>query len=227
MAIDKWSRAEILRLYHVEKWKVGTIARQLGVHRVTVLRVLKRDGEPVHRPRRPSMLDPFMPFIRQSLETWPKLPASRLHAMLRERGYRGSESHLRNMVALERPRPAGEAYLRLAALPGEAAQVDWAHFGKVRIGRAVRPLMGFVMVLSYSRRIFLRFYFNAAMSNFLRGHVAAFEAWRGVPRELWYDNLKSVVAHRLGHAIAFNPGLLDFAGHYRYLPRPGRGRARQ
>ena len=80
--------------------------------------------------------------------------------------------------------------------------------------------MGFVMVLSFSRRIFLRFYLNAAMSNFLRGHIDAFEAWQGVPRELWYDNLKSVVLERRGDAIRFNPQFLDFAGHYRFLAQP-------
>ena len=80
--------------------------------------------------------------------------------------------------------------------------------------------MGFVMVLSYSRRIFLRFYLNAAMNNFLRGHADAFEAWRGVPREIWCDNLKSAVLERRGKAIRFNPRYLDFAGHYRFLPKP-------
>ena len=113
-----------------------------------------------------------------------------------------------------------EAYLRLKTLPGEQAQVDWAHFGTVTIGRAERRLMGFVMVLSYSRRIFLRFYLDAGMSNFQRGHVEAFEMWQGVPRELWYDNLKSVVLERRGAAIRFNPRILDFAGHYRFLPKP-------
>ena len=58
------------------------------------------------------------------------------------------------------------------------------------------------------------------MANFLRGHVEAFEAWQGVPRELWYDNLKSVVLERRGDAIRFNPRFLDFAGRYRFLPKP-------
>jgi len=65
---------------------------------------------------------------------------------------------------------------------GEQEQVDWVHFGHLEIGRARRPLMAFVMVLSYSRQIFLRFYFDARIENFLRGHVAAFTAWGGVPR---------------------------------------------
>ena len=80
--------------------------------------------------------------------------------------------------------------------------------------------MAFVMVLSYSRQIFLRFFLDARMENFLRGHVAAFTAWNGVPRVLLYDNLKSVVLERQGDAIRFHPTLLSFAGHYRYEPRP-------
>ena len=58
------------------------------------------------------------------------------------------------------------------------------------------------------------------MSNFLRGHVDAFEAWQGAPREIWCDNLKSVVIERRGTAVHFNPRYLDFAGHYRFLARP-------
>jgi hypothetical protein len=100
------------------------------------------------------------------------------------------------------------------------AQVDWGHFGSLAIGRAHRPLVAFVMVLSYSRRIFLRFFLNARMENFLRGHVGAFTEWRGIPRVLLYDNLKSAVLERHGDAIRFHPTLLEFAGHYRYEPRP-------
>ena len=221
MTIDKETRAEILRLYHVEKWTVGTITRQLGVHRYTVERLLTAAGEPRDaRSPRPSMIDPYVPFIAETLASWPTLPASRLYQMVRERGYPGGGDHFRHLLSHFRPRPVAEAYLRLKTLPGEQAQVDWGHFGKVTIGRAERRLMGFVMVLSYSRRIFLRFYLDAGMSNFLRGHVEAFEAWQGVPRELWYDNLKSVVLERRGAAIRFNPRILDLAGHYHFLPKP-------
>ncbi len=113
-----------------------------------------------------------------------------------------------------------EAYLRLRTLPGEQAQVDWAHFGSITIGKAKRSLMAFVMVLSYSRKIFLRFYLDARMSNFLRGHEAAFQSFGGVPKVLLYDNLKSAVLERQGDAIRFNPTLLDFSAHYRFEPRP-------
>ena len=81
--------------------------------------------------------------------------------------------------------------------------------------------MAFVMVLSYSRDIYLRFFLNASMENFLRGHVGAFATWRGLPRVLLYDNLKSVVLERLGDAIRFHPTFLDFAPA-RHLSRPRR-----
>jgi hypothetical protein len=134
--------------------------------------------------------------------------------------YRGSGDHFRLLIACYRPRPAAEAYLRLRSLPGEQAQVDWGHFGHLVIGRARRPLMAFVMVLSYSRQIFLRFFLDARMESFLRGHVAAFTAWNGCARVLLYDNLKSAVLERQGDAIRFHPTLIAFAGHYRYDPRP-------
>jgi transposase len=213
--------AQILRYYHVERWRPGTIARQLHVHHGTVARVLAQAGLPrIGAPSRPSRIDPYLPFILGVLEKFPRLTASRLYAMVRERGYSGGPDHFRHVISRHRPRPKAEAYLRLATLPGEQGQVDWGHFGKYTIGRAVRPLMAFVMVLSYSRQIFLRFFLNASLENFLRGHVEAFTAWSGVPRVLLYDNLKSAVLERQGDAIRFHPTLHEFAGHYRFEARP-------
>jgi transposase len=213
--------AAILRLSKAERWRVGTIARQLHVHRDTVRRVLAQAGEPaLSSPLRPSRVDPYRGFILQTLERFPTLSAARLFVMVHERGYRGSPEHFRHVIAGLRPRPAAEAYLRLRTLPGEQAQVDWGHFGHLQIGRARRPLMAFVMVLSYSRRIFLRFFLDARMDSFLRGHVEAFVAFGGVARVILYDNLKSAVLERVGDAVRFNPELLAFAAHHCYEPRP-------
>ena len=141
--------------------------------------------------------------------------------MVRERGYVGSASHFRHLVAGMRPRPAAEAYLRLRTLPGEQAQVDWGHFGHLQIGRARRPLMAFVMVLSYSRRDLPallprrpRWTASCAATSRPSSPSAA------CARVLLYDNLKSAVLERAGDAIRFNPALLAFAAHYRYEPRP-------
>src|SRR6516164_2040448 len=221
MTIPPDLEAQILRYYHVEKWRVGTIAGQLHVHHATVRRVLAQAGLPrTGAPARPSLIDPYLPFLHETLEKFPTLTASRLYGMVRERGYRGGPEHFRHLVACHRPRRPAEAYLRLRSLPGEQGQVDWGHFGHLTIGHARRPLMAFVMVLSYSRRIFLRFFLDARLESFLRGHVGAFTAWQGCPRVLLYDNLKSAVLERQGDAIRFHPTLLDFAAHYRYEPRP-------
>ncbi len=179
--IRRAMEAEVLRLHHAEKWPVGTIARQLMLHHSTVRRVLAQAGVPeAQKTTRPSMADPFIPFMLETLNAYPKLCASRLYIMVRDRGYRGGSDHFRAIVARLRPRPVAEAYLRLRTLAGQQAQCDWAHFGSIKIGKATRPLMAFVMVLSYSRHLFLRFYLNAAMNNFLRGHVEAFTGWGAV-----------------------------------------------
>ncbi len=209
LAVDKELEAQILRYHHVEQWRVGTIARQLGVHHGTVDRVLSQAGMPkAERTRQASIIDPYIPFIIETLAQYPTLTATRLYAMAQQRGYPGGSSHFRSHVAQLRPRKPSEAYLRLRTLPGEQGQVDWGHFNYVQIGRAKRPLMAFVMVLSWSRQIFLRFYLNQRMESFLRGHVAAFEAWGALPRVLLYDNLKSAVLERREDAIRFHPTLL-------------------
>lgn len=105
-------QAQILRLHHAEKWPVGTIARQLGVHHSVVRRVLglPRPASAEQKPRT-SLIDPYRDFIAQTLGKWPELHASRLYAMVRERGYRGGPDHFRALVAQVRPRRPAEAYL--------------------------------------------------------------------------------------------------------------------
>jgi len=126
LAIPPELEAKILRYFHVEKWRVGTIARQLGVHHATVDRVLSQAGLPkIARPHRASLIDPYLAFVYETFRSYPRLTASRLYAMARERGYSGGPDHFRHLMAHHRPRPQPEAYLRLKTLPGEQAQVDW------------------------------------------------------------------------------------------------------
>ncbi len=221
MTISKDLEAKILRYHFVECWGPHTIAAQLCIHHSAVDRVLSQAGMPkAERAQRGSIIDPYLPFITETLAQYPKLTATRLYAMAQQRGYPGGPSQFRSRVAQLRPRKPSEAYLRLRTLPGEQAQIDWGHFSYVQIGRARRPLMAFVMVLSWSRRIFLRFYLNQRMESFLRGHVAAFDAWGALPRVLLYDNLKSAVLERRDDAIRFHPTLLALSAHYRFEPRP-------
>jgi len=127
LTLPKELEAKILRYFHVEKWTVGTISRQLGLHHGTVDRVLSQAGLPkAERAHRASLIDPYVGFVRKTLEQYPKLTASRLYAMVRERGYNGGEDHFRHLIAHHRPRPQPEAYLRLKTLPADQGQVDWA-----------------------------------------------------------------------------------------------------
>lgn len=218
--MTKETEAEILRLFHAEGWLRNTIARQLGLHHSAVERALIRNGAVNHRRLRGRKIDEFVPFIKQMLEKYPKLNGTRLFHMVKERGYSGKLDHFRDLIRPLRPLKDTEAYLKLSTLPGEQAQCDWAHFGKIKVGKAERRLLAFVLVLSWSRRIFLRFYFGDSTANFLRGHVEAFDAFNGVPREILFDNLKSAVLERVGSAIHFNPNLLALAAHYRFAPSP-------
>ena len=212
--------ARIRRLFFAEHWKVGTIAAQLGVHHDTVRAAVEAERfVHAHRRVRPSILDPYKDFMREQLEQYPRLRATRLFHMAADRGYPGSVVQVRRYVATVRPAPR-EAYLRLRTLPGEQGQVDWGHFGKVHVGRAVRPLSCFVLVLGWSRALFARFFYDQTLESFLRGHVLAFAALGGVPRTLLYDNLKSVVLERQGDHVRYHPQLLELAGHYHFAPKP-------
>jgi transposase len=219
--IDEAVVARIRRLFYAEHWKVGTIAAELGVHHDAVRRAIDVDRFATGARRIPaSRLDPYKDFVRETLDRHPRLRATRLHEMLRARGFPGSVVQLRRYVATIRPIARAEAYLRLRTLPGEQGQVDWGHFGKLAVGRALRPLSCFVLVLGWSRGMYARFFFDQTLDSFVRGHVLAFEALGGVPRVLLYDNLKTAVLERHGEHIRFHPHLLELAGHYHFAPQP-------
>lgn len=222
--IDVETVARIRQLHHAEQWPVGTIAEQLGLHHETVKRALE-EGPKAEPPPRPSRLDPYLDFIRETLERYPRLTSTRLWQMLRARGCPLSPRQVRRKVARLRPSHR-EAFLRRRTFPAEEGQVDWASFGHVMVGSARRALCAFVMTLVYSRQVFLRFFFDQSMESFLRGHVEAFASFGGVPRYLLYDNLRSAVLERHGGAVRLHPRLLELAAHYHFAPRicrPARG----
>ncbi len=210
--------ADIRRYFFAEHWKVGTIASELKLHPDTVKRAIEAERFK-SRPSISLPTDPFLDFIEQTLRQHPHLRATRLLEMLRDRGFQGNIHQLRRVVRRLRPLST-EAFLRLSALPGEQAQVDWASFGTVTVGRATRRLSCFLLTLSYSRAFYLEFFFDQQMENFLLGHVKAFADLGGVPRNILYDNLKSAVLERHGDAVRFHPRLLELCGHYHFAPRP-------
>jgi transposase len=222
--IDKETRALIRHLFYAEHWKVGTIARELVLHPETVSIAVETDRFTNTKTLRPSVTDPYAGFIREVLAKYPQLRATRIFQMIRDRGYGGSVVQLRRVVACLRPTHK-EAFLCLRTFAGEQGQVDWAHFGEVPVGQARRKLSCFVITLSYSRGLYLEFFFDQKMESFLRGHDHAFNDWKGVPRVLLYDNLRSAVIERRGDAIHFNPRLLELCAHYHFAARPCQVRA--
>ncbi len=219
---DEEKRARIRRLFFAEHWTVGTICAELSVHRDAVLGAIGSDSFNRHaaRPLRASIVDPYKDFIKDVLDQHPRLRATRIFGMVKDRGYPGSVVQLRRYVQTVRPQVGAQAYFRLRTLPGEQAQVDWGHFGHIQIGAARRPLSCFVMVLSSSRAMYAAFFLSQTLESFLLGHVQAFSALGGVPRQILYDNLKSAVLERHGALIRFHPQLLELCGHYHFAPVP-------
>ena len=119
------TRVQIRRYFYAEHWKIGTIAQALKVHADTVRRAIEVERFQHAEPLRPSIVDPYLPFVRETLEQHPRLRATRLYQMIRDRGYSGSVEQLRRTVARLRPQTQ-EAFLRLQVFPAE-------HYGESRV----------------------------------------------------------------------------------------------
>ena len=191
------------------------IARALPLDTRTVATWL---AETRFRPRRgasrASKLDPCKRTIGQLIESHP-YSAVQILQRLREAGYSGGITVLKDYLRNVRPRRA-PAFLTLAFAPGECAQVDWGQWGSVSVGNTRRKLSFFVMVLCYSRLMYLEFTVSQTMEHFLACHHNAFEFFaHRVPSKVMVDNLKSAVLQRLtGQAPVFNRRYLDFAQHH-------------
>jgi len=108
-------------------------------------------------------------------------------------GYTGGKTILKDYLKPFRPPRAPKAVVRYEVGPGEQAQVDLAEVRYVDEQGQLHRLYVFVMVLSYSRMMFVEFVRRADIPAFLRGHVHAFEFFGGVPRRILYDRTKLAV----------------------------------
>lgn len=212
MTTSPETTAEIRRLYFAEHWKRGTIATQLDVHPDVVKRVLGQLG-PKFGSKRPaeSLLEPHKFFVDQILEQYPRLVATRLYDMLRERGYTGSIRTLRRYVCISRPRKR-KAYLDIETLPGEVGEVDWGHVGELAVPSGHRTLWVFVMQLSYSRAAFAELVLSLDAASLRRSLIRASNYFHGSPRAWLFDNAKTVVIERRGSKVRFHSGLVELAG---------------
>ena len=210
-----------IRNYHEQKGlSANQIADELGLDPRTVSKWLQ---EKRFRERatvmRPSKLDPFKGAIVRMLEAH-QYSAAQILQKIREEGFKGGYTIVKDYVHKVRPKRS-PAFLKLAFAPGECAQVDWGSLGTIRTGESTRRLSFFVMVLCYSRMMYLEFTVSQTMEHWLACHQNAFDAFGSVPGKIMVDNLKSAVLKRIvGHAPVFNPKYLDFANHFGFKIAP-------
>ena len=214
--IDYQTYARIHYLHERDGLTVTQIAQTLGLDARTVTHWL---AQARYRPRLlstpSSKLDAHKPTIQRLLEKHP-FSAVQIFDRLQEHGYDGGITILRDYLRIVRPPRRAPAFLTLTFAPGDCAQVDWGQYGSVNVGNTRRRLSFFVMVLCYSRLMYVEFTVSQTMEHFLGCHQNAFAYFGArVPKRIMVDNLKSAVLQRLtGEAPVLNPRYLDFSRHH-------------
>lgn len=205
--------AEVLRLHLVEGKGIRAIARQTQLGRKKVRKLLNLatgKHEPTPAPQRSSILAPYDEQIRKVLDDCADIRAPAMLDRLRERGYEGGITVVRDRLRLLRPRPKQEAFFTRSYGPGRMLQVDWADFGYAIAGCA-RRVSAFVAALAYSRYLFIVFTLSQAMGSFLRCMEAALDFFGGRTLVDVFDNMGTVVKERVGQVPVFNPRFLEYA----------------
>jgi transposase len=206
---------------------IAAVARELGLHRATIHRwitagLLDHDVDTLQaryapRPLVATKLDPFMPLVAERLAVYPQLSAVRLFAELQAAGYPGGLTRLKRYLRTVRPQPPAAPLVRFETPPGHQAQVD---FMRAALPWGIR--YGLVVVLGYSRLLWVRFYPRQDMRTLFHGLDAAFTALGGVPAEVLLDQMRAAITRdeRLtGGPLVENLEFLRFARHYGFRPR--------
>lgn len=224
-----YTRETRVLLRHYLEQGVGKteLARRFGVSRRTIYYWIKTgqldrdlDDEPVRykpRPPVPRKLDPYKGIIQERLAAYPLLTAQRLFDEIRAAGYPGGYTQVKDYVRAIRPRPPADPVVRFETPAGFQGQVDFATF-RLPWGRRHALLV----VLGYSRLLWLWFYRRQTMETLFSGLESAFAYFGGVPQELLFDQMRSVVIadDRLSEGgLVLNTEFLRFAAHWGFRPR--------
>jgi transposase len=216
--IDYQTYCQIRHLLTEKKMGLRQIARELKLGLNTVRKWAQRESfKPAAIPQRPSKLDPFKGDVVRLLEQH-AYSAQQIFQQLKERGFQGRYTIIKDFVRQVRPK-SRPAFLTLHFAPGECAQVDWGCAGSVPVGSTQRRLSFFIMVLAFSRKMYLEFTLAETLEHFLSCHQHALEYFGGVVRQVWVDNCKVAVLSRAAGLITFNPRYLDFANHHGFQIR--------
>ena len=212
---------QIRLLYRERGLSFAQIARELHLDEETIAKWARAKSYTIARTNTPrkSKLDPYRELIQRWLERHSYTATQIFQRLRAEEGYSGGITILSDYVRSIR-RVRAPAFLSLSFAPGECAQVDWGCAGAMSIGSTRRRLSFFVMVLCYSRLIYIEFSLAEATEHFLQAHQNAFEFFGGVPEKVLIDNPKTaVLQHPRGEKPLFHPRYLDFAAHYGFEPR--------
>lgn len=220
ISVEDW--VDIRSMYK-QGYTIKGVAREFGISRNTVRKALREDQSPRYTPQKPraSKLDPYKDYLKARLEKCPRLSGVRLFQEIQAQGYPGRISILRDFLQPLRAQIHHDLTVRFETMPGQQGQVDWGSFGTVIEQGQVHRLYGFVLVLGYSRAMYVEFTLSQTIESLLRCHLHAFDYFGGYPCELLYDHMKTVILSETpdGQGRRWNPKFLDFAGYYGVVPR--------
>lgn len=218
---------EIVVIHDLKRQGLGVsaIARLTGLDRKTVRKYLESGLEPpAYSPRTPRdrIIEPFADYLRARLAAFPDLTAKRLMREIRERGYEGGYTSVKDFVRETRPAKETRFERRFETPPGRQAQVDFAEFAVDFTDEpgVVRKVWLFSMVLGHSRWLWGRYCASQNLQTVMRCHIAAFGAMGGAPEEVLYDRMKTaVIGETSDGVVTYNASLVSLLDHYGAAPR--------
>ena len=217
--VEEWL---LIRDLYSRGFSISEISRETGYARETVRNYLnkKTSPEPQKRPLKPSKLDPYKPYIEEKIKEGP-YTAARLFREIKEMGFDGEMTIVKDFVRKIRPKQGVPAILRYETKPGVQSQVDWGELGTVEVDGKIKKLFCFSMILGYSRMRYVEFTLSTDTPTLIQSHLNAFQYFGGCTQEILYDNMKQVVINRAlkSSDSEWNSMFEDFFKHYGFIPR--------
>lgn len=211
---------------HQQGLSVSAIAQRTGQDRKTVRKYISNGlVMPRYTPRaaRAGVLTDFEGYLEDRVARWPELSGARLLREIRELGYAGGATVVKDFLKGVRPAMTAPFEVRYETPPGQQAQVDFAHFETLFTDEPSqsRRVWLFSMVLGHCRYLWAQFVGHQDLATVLRCHMLAFEHFGGTPRQILYDRMKTAVLGERydGSHIVYNAKLLALGAHYGFSPR--------